>query len=98
MNVAVPPDSELRPLQHSPRFGQLASSQTVLRSWSRKVCLMPVNSRPEGGRIFSQSGFRRRLIGWVLGSGGQKDRVFRDGGRSWDVLVTGDGRRGPLGR
>jgi hypothetical protein len=37
----------------------LASSQTVLRFRSRSVALMSVKRRPDGGRIFNQSGFRR---------------------------------------
>jgi len=62
MKVAVPGPS--RPLQHSPMFGQLASSQTVCRSRSRSDCLISVNRSPDGGRIFSQSGLRVWLIGY----------------------------------
>ena len=64
MNVAVPGPlpGPSPPLQHSPRFGQLASSHTVWRSWSRSVDLISANRCPAGTRLFSQSGFRRRLL------------------------------------
>jgi len=77
MNVAVPGPS--RPLQHSPTFGHEASSQTVLRSWSRSVCFISVNRSPDGGRIFSQSGFRDRLITGTWGRRGKSLGCRRPG-------------------
>jgi hypothetical protein len=75
MNVAVPGPSF--PLQHSPIFGQLASSHTVCRSLSRNVCFIPVNSSPVGSVLRSQSGFRERLI--LTASGAKVYNVARHG-------------------
>ncbi len=61
MKVAVPPP------KHSPMFGQLASSQTVCRRCSRRICLISwkrVPGLPALTRI--QSGFFRTSAGSTL--------------------------------
>jgi hypothetical protein len=51
MKVAVPPP------QHSPMFGQRASSQTVWRSRSRRMPFRSAWTGPPGSRTLSQAGF-----------------------------------------
>ena len=52
MNVAVPS------AQHSPMFGQRASSQTVLSASSRRTCFVFAYVEPAPIRTFSHSGRR----------------------------------------
>ena len=52
MNVAVPS------AQHSPMFGQRASSQTVLSASSRRTCFVFAYVAPAPMRTFSHSGRR----------------------------------------
>ncbi len=60
MMVAVPA------FQHSPMFGHLASSQTVLKRCSRTICFTAVNAAPLGIEARSQGGLRAPAVG-VLG-------------------------------
>ena len=57
ITVAVPS------VQHSPTFGQRASSQTVWRSSSRNVSLRCVYVSPPGARTFSHGGLGAKREG-----------------------------------
>ena len=72
MTVAVPS------AQHSPTFGQRASSQTVCKSSARKVSFRVLNFSPPGARTLSQLGFGANLEGGDESAGGD-DGDRRDG-------------------
>ena len=57
MMVAVPA------FQHSPMFGHLASSQTVLKRCSRTISFTAANAAPLGIGARSQGGLRRARAG-----------------------------------
>src|SRR3954463_1663160 len=61
INVAVPLP------KHSPMFGQEASSQTVWRFWSRRICLISVKREFELAALTRiQGGFLSVSLGTIL--------------------------------
>jgi hypothetical protein len=60
MKVAVPP------LKHSPMLGQVASSHTVCRSLSRRICLISRKRALSGTFMRIHSGLRMAGCGTIL--------------------------------
>ena len=85
MKVAVPWP------KHSPRLGQLASSHTVCRPFSRSARFSRATSGVPGNWARIQGGLRSRVSG-VVGSTLTRSRAIFSAPRSFSPRTTGAGR------
>ncbi len=74
-------------VQHSPTFGQRASSHTVWRSSSRNVFLRLPYVSPPGARTLSHAGFGAKRDGGEGREGGEGRDGGGDGGVEDDELT-----------